>query len=84
MGKIGMVVSKLELDSIRDEANHRMLDTVISELDHDVVLYEAIKNPRLQKKIKLMQKLVKRIKEESNINVETKQIEDISLIKSSA
>lgn len=82
--KIGVSVSKRDLDSLRDEANKNMFDVVRSELEHDEALFGSNQNPRLEKKIKLMIKLLKRIKEESNIGADIKDVEDISFIKSSA
>ncbi|MBI5700572.1 hypothetical protein HZC34_01840 [Candidatus Saganbacteria bacterium] len=82
--KLGFSVSKPELDSMRDEANKRMLDVTESELKHDKAVFESNSDPRLGKKLKMLTKLVKRLSEESKILVDTKQIEDIAFIRSQA
>jgi hypothetical protein len=68
--RLGMDLSKTELDSIRDQANFALFDTARSELENTIILYEANSNPGLEKKIKLTIKLMKRLREESKIDTD--------------
>jgi len=68
--RLGMDLSRTELDSIRDQANFALFDTARSELENTIILYEGNPNPGLEKKIKLTIKLMKRLREESNIETD--------------
>jgi len=68
--RLGMELTKTELDSLRDQANYRMFDVAREELEKTIVLYEAEKHPCHEKRIMLTIKLLKRLKEESKIDTD--------------
>ncbi len=65
--RLGIKLSKLEFDSLRDDANYRMFDVARSELEQYHIINELKADPALGKKIYLLVKLMKRLKEESQI-----------------
>ena len=68
--RLGMDLTKTDLDSLRDQANYRMFDVSRNELDKTIMNYESERNPYYEKKMKLIIKLLKRIKEESKIDTD--------------
>jgi len=68
--RLGMELTKLDLDSVRDKANHDMFDVARNELENTIILYEGTRSPSLEKKVKLLIKLLLRLKEESNIETD--------------
>lgn len=81
---IGVKLEKIELDSIRDDANHKMYDVVKSEFEHDEALYKSMPTPGIEKKVKLLVKLLKRLQEESKIDLEYHPEKDIAVVRSAA
>ncbi len=72
LDRLGMDLSKDEVNAIRDQANFAMFDTARIELERSIILYETrlkagFKQPSLHKKIMQMAKLLKRIQQESKI-----------------
>ncbi|KAF0134344.1 MAG: hypothetical protein FD145_724 [Candidatus Saganbacteria bacterium] len=70
LDRLGMDLTKTDFDSIRDQANFKMFDVTRNELEGAIAMYENGRSPYLEKKVKLMIKLLKRLKEESNIETD--------------
>jgi len=68
--RLGVELSKYDIDSLRDQANHKMFDVARSEFEKAIMLFKDTKNPQVEKKIFLIVKLLKRLKEESMIATE--------------
>jgi len=68
--RLGMELSKTELDSLRDQANYAMFEVARFELENTIILYEREPAPYYEKKIKLTIKLLKRLKEESGMETD--------------
>lgn len=65
--RLGIYLSKIEFESLRDDANHKMFEVARDELERYHIINEVKPNPSIEKKILLLVKLMKRLKAESNI-----------------
>lgn len=68
--RLGIELPASEFNALRDEANRRMFDIAKQELEQVTAVNRAKPSPGLDKKEKLLTKLLKRLKEESNIEAE--------------
>ncbi len=68
--RLGMELTKTDLDSLRDQANFRIFDVTRGELENTIIAWESNHAPYYEKKIKHMIKLLKRLKEESKIETD--------------
>ncbi|HTY12897.1 MAG TPA: hypothetical protein VMD02_01770 [Candidatus Omnitrophota bacterium] len=70
LDRLGMELTKTDLDSMRDKANYRMFDITRGELENNIIAWESNKSPYYEKKINMMIKLMKRLEEESQIDTD--------------
>ncbi|MFA4967918.1 MAG: hypothetical protein WC624_06880, partial [Candidatus Margulisiibacteriota bacterium] len=80
--RLGVQLSKMELDSLRDKANYSMFDTARNEIEHCGMVEP--RNPAVDRRQQLLVKLLKRLKEESNIEAYGFDISKFEVIKSAA
>ena len=80
--RLGVQLSKMELDSLRDKANYRMFDTARNEIEHCGIVEP--RNPAVDRRQQLLVKLLKRLKEESNIEAYGFDISKFEVIKAAA
>ena len=79
--RLGVELTAGQFNQLRDEANHKMFDTTIEELARVRIIQKTTSLPGLQKKERLLVKLLERLKEESGIQ---KEILNTSAIKEGA
>ncbi len=68
--RLGISLSKCEMDLLRDNANRLMYETTHYEMTALMAATETNPNPSIEQKIKLMAKLLMRIREESGFQSE--------------
>jgi len=68
--RLGWQLDKTEFESLRDQANRAMFDTARFELENTIILYEGTPYPYLERRINLIIKLLKRLREESEIETD--------------
>lgn len=66
--RLDMKLTREELDEVRDEANRQMHDHTIIELKSALAVLQNGENTAVEKKMPLMVKLIKRLREESQFN----------------
>ena len=82
--RLGIELSTSEFNALKDDANRRMFDTAKEELERVMIMRQTNRAPALEKKEKLLVKLMKRLREESGIRTEILPAVEISAIKEAA
>lgn len=90
LGRLGMELTTVEIESIRDSANRYMYDVARAELEAVEAMMRGERHPVLEKKQKHLMKLIARLKDESDIEgsddpriaeIIRREMENIDIIK---